>query len=122
MVEPIFQQSDFEIVNGNPTIYSLRSSGSGKQVHVHFCPQCGTKICLTFERFPNVAGVYAGTFDNPSWFYRSPESTACLFFDSAQDGALFPAGVNVFREHRTAQDGSANEALVFDTPVEVKVE
>lgn len=120
MVEPIFQKSDFEVGAGDATTYSHKSSGSGKQVHVHFCTQCGTKIFLTFERFPGVVGVYAGTFDNPSWFDRSLETTACLFLDSAQAGALVPAGVSVFREHRSAQDGTLNEALVFDTPHEVK--
>lgn len=120
MVEPIFRQSDFEVVTGTPKIYSLISSGSGKRVDVHFCDACGTKVCLTFERFPGVVGVYAGTFDDPSWFDRSPEITACLFLNNAQVGALIPAGVPVFREHRSTSDGNPNEPLVFDAPFEVK--
>jgi hypothetical protein len=120
MVEPIFNESDFEVIAGSSTIYSLTSSGSGKQVNVQFCAQCGTKICLTFERFPSVVGVYAGAFDDPSWFDRSPETTACLFLDGAQAGALVPAGVRTYREHRTAHDGAPNETVVFDTPFEVR--
>lgn len=120
MVEPIFRRSDFEVVAGAPQIYSLQSSGSGKQVDVHFCAQCGTKIYLGFERFPDVVGVYAGAFDNPSWFDRSPETTACLFLNSAQAGSLVPAGVPVYREHRAAPDGSPNEAVVFDAVFEVR--
>ncbi len=120
MVEPIFNESDFEVIAGSSSIYSLTSSGSGKQVNVQFCAQCGTKICLTFERFPFVVGVYAGTFDDPSWFARSPETTACLFLDGAQAGALVPAGVRTYREHRTAHDGAPNETVVFDTPFEVR--
>ena len=120
MVEPIFLRSDFAIVTGTPKIYSLISSGSGKRVDVSFCGVCGTKVCLTFERFPELVGVYGGTFDDPSWFDRSREITACLFLDSAQVGALIPAGVKVFGEHRTKSDGTPNEPLVFDTPFEVK--
>ena len=121
MVEPIFQKSDFEVMVGEPAVYSIQSSGSGKQVSVHFCPQCGTKICLSFERFPNVVGVYAGAFDNPSWFDRLPETTACLFLDSAAVGAIVPAGVPVYRQHRLAPDGLPNEAIVFEAPYQVKL-
>jgi hypothetical protein len=119
MVEPIFNQSDVEVITGSSAIYSLTSSGSGKRVDVHFCARCGTKICLTFERFPCVLGLYAGTFDDPSWFDRSAENTACLFLDDAQTGALIPAGVRTYRQHRTAPDGSPNVTLVFEAPFEV---
>lgn len=120
MVEPIFGQSDFEVITDRPTVFSLVSSGSGKRVDVHFCARCGTKINLTFERFPDVVGIYAGTFDDPSWFDRTPETTACLFLDSAAVGALVPAGVLVFHQHRLASDGSLNEALTFEAPFEVQ--
>src|ERR1051325_5315746 len=68
MVEPIFRHEDMRATKGSATIYELRSAGSGKTVRVHFCPVCGTKLYLSFERFPGVYGVYAGTFDDPSWF------------------------------------------------------
>ncbi|UPT63003.1 MAG: GFA family protein [Hyphomonadaceae bacterium JAD_PAG50586_4] len=121
MVEPIFQKSDFEVTDGEAAIYSLQSQGSGKQVHVHFCSRCGTKICLRFERFPDVVGVYAGAFDNPSWFDSTPETTACLFLDSAAAGAIVPAGVPVYRQHRSGPDGLPNEAIVFEAPHQVKL-
>jgi hypothetical protein len=116
MVEPIFLKSDFDVAAGEPSTFSLQSSGSGKQVTVHFCARCGTKIFLSFERFPTVVGVYAGAFDNPSWFDRSPASTACLFLDSAAEGAILPAGVPVYRQHRSAPDGSPNAPTIFETP------
>lgn len=116
MVEPIFARNAHRMIAGAPKIFSLTSSGSGKRVDVHFCPQCGTKLYLGFERFPDVVGVYAGTFDDPSWFPRDPAMTACLFLDNAQDGAIVPAGVPVFRQHRTNTDGTANEPVVFDAP------
>src|SRR5215510_4284866 len=73
MIEPIFTLANFRILSGAPSIYELRSAGSGKLVLVHFCSTCGTKLWLTFERFPEVLGVYAGTFDDPAWFDIRPD-------------------------------------------------
>src|SRR5947208_12467352 len=68
MVEPVFDREHFAVTNGNPSVYELCSEGSGKAVQVHFCPTCGTKTHMTFERFPDACGIYAGTFDDPNWF------------------------------------------------------
>jgi hypothetical protein len=116
MVEPIFRRSDFAVVTGATSVFALQSSGSGKRVDVHFCATCGTKIFLGFERFPDVVGVYAGTFDNPNWFERPAEITACLFLDNAQDGAIIPAGVATYRQHRLSLDGSRPVATIYDAP------
>src|SRR5512142_2925318 len=67
LIEPIFSKADFVLTKGAPSSYDHRSEGSGKIVHVHFCGRCGTKLYLTFERFPDVFGVYCGTFDDPNW-------------------------------------------------------
>ena len=63
-----------------------------------------------------MVGVYAGTFDNPSWFEQNAKNVWCLFLDSAQNGAIIPAGVPVYRQHRIANDGALNEAIMFDAP------
>src|SRR5688572_20428731 len=47
---------------GQLRVYSHRSANSGKAVHVHFCPQCGTTLTLTFERWPEYRAVSRGTF------------------------------------------------------------
>ncbi len=68
LVEPIFEKPALEVIAGKPKTYSHRSEGSGKIVDIHFCAVCGTKLFLTFERFPEVVGLYGGTFDDPNWF------------------------------------------------------
>lgn len=114
MVEPIFERPAFRVTFGKPTRFELQSAGSGKRVTVNFCPTCGTKLFLEFERFPDAIGVYGGTFDDPDWFERNPGNTKFIFLDMAQEGTLVPAGYNTFREHAILADGTPVEPTVFD--------
>ena len=116
MVEPIFRLEDFRITLGSPTIYQLRSAGSGKMVAVHFCPICGTKMRLTFERFTDTCGVYAGTFDNPDWFSVSPDNSKHIYLDVARHDTVVPAGIPMFRQHAMLNDGTPLEPVVHDQP------
>jgi hypothetical protein len=116
MVEPIFRVEDLRVISGTPTVYDLRSAGSGKMVHVHFCQTCGTKIYLTFERFVETCGVYAGTFDNPDWFAINPGCAKHIFLDVARQDTILPAGIDVFVQHAMRNDGTPLEPIVFDAP------
>jgi hypothetical protein len=120
LIEPIFLESAFELARGEPSVFTHTSEGSGRQVHIHFCAACGTKLFLTFERFVGVVGVYGGSFDEPGWFGMNPAITSCLFLDSAAPGSIFPAGVPVYREHRSDADGAPNEPLTFASPFVVE--
>jgi hypothetical protein len=116
MVEPIFRTDDLRTTHGSPSVYDLRSAGSGKVVHVHFCQTCGTKLYLTFERFAGACGVYAGTFDEPDWFAIGADNAKHIFLDVARHDTVLPAGINVFRQHATLNDGTPLESVVFDVP------
>ena len=83
---------------------------------IHFCDNCGTKLYLTFERFSEIVGVYAGTFDDPNWMKTKPKNTKHIFLDVALNGTVIPAGVNTFQEHATTLDGTPIEPTVFDKP------
>ena len=122
MVEPIFTKSDLSIIRGEPNIYEHRSTGSGKQVFVHFCANCGTKLYLTFERFEDVVGIYGGTFDNPNWFERTPEISKHIFLSVAQHGTIIPAGVDTFEGHATTNEGVPIEPHVFSEPKTIDTE
>jgi hypothetical protein len=113
LVEPIFAKSEFEVTKGEPKIYRHRSESSGKIVEVHFCDNCGTKLFLTFERFPDVVGCYGGTFDDPNWFDRPAENSKHIFLNVAQHGTVIPAAINCFEEHAMANDGKPIEPHVF---------
>lgn len=119
LVEPIFGRDDFEITSGTPKTYDHRSEGSGKVVTINFCDCCGTKIILEFERFPDVVGIYGGTFDEPSWFEKTPSNTKHIFLSVAQHGTVIPAGSNTFHEHAMLADGTPVEPRILETPLTV---
>lgn len=116
MVEPIFCLADLRVTKGSPTIYDLRSEGSGQVVHVHFCPTCGTKIYLSFERFAGFCGVYAGTFDDPNWFAIAPENAKQIFIDAARPDSVLLPGIEVYGQHAMRNDGTPLQPTVHDEP------
>lgn len=116
MVEPIFRLSDLVTRRGLPQVFDHRSEGSGKIVHVHFCADCGTKLWLTFERFPDSLGVYAGTFDDPGWFPIRAEAAKHIYLGVARPDTVIPAGLPTYVEHATRPDGTPLPARVFAAP------
>jgi len=114
MVEPIFAKTDFTLLSGSPRVYELRSTGSGKVVRIHFCADCGTKLWLSFERFPDDVGVYAGTFDDPCWFAMAPQASEHIFLGVARNDTVIPAGFSTFVEHALSNDDTPQPATVFD--------
>jgi hypothetical protein len=116
LVEPIFRLEDLRLIKGSPTVFDLRSAGSGKMVHIHFCQTCGTKLYLTFERFAGYCGIYAGTFDDPNWFAIGADNSWHIYLDAARHDTIVPAGIRVFREHALANDGTPLQPIVFDQP------
>ena len=116
MVEPIFCEADLQVTKGSPAIYDHCSGGSGKLVQIPFCAACGTKLYLTFERFAEVCGVYAGTFDDPNWFDIKPENSKHIFINVARPETILPPGFFCFAEHTMRNDGTPLEAIVFNQP------
>ena len=116
LVEPVFDAGDFSLFQGADTVYAHTSEGSGKQVYVHFCDTCGTKLFLTFERFAGAVGIYGGTFDDPNWFDITPENSKHIFLGVAQRGTVIPARVKTFTEHAALPDGTPVTPVIFDHP------
>jgi hypothetical protein len=115
MVEPIFEARHHALLSGKPKTFGKASEGSGKQVHIHFCPDCGTKLWLTFERFADAVGVYAGTFDDPCWFPLDPKTAKHIFLGVARSDTVIPAGLNTFVEHAMTNEGVPQQATVYET-------
>ena len=106
LVEPVFDADNFRMTKGSAKVYAHRSTGSGKQVFIHFCDTCGTKLFLSFER----------TYDDPNWFDLTPENSKHIFTGVAQRGTVIPPHINTFTEHASTLDGKPIAPTVFDAP------
>lgn len=116
MVEPVFSLECFRLLHGSPSVYEHRSVGSAKLLYVHFCAECGTKIRVTFERFTETCGVYAGTFDDPNWFEISPDNARHIYVDVARADTVLPANMPTFHEHAMLNDGTPLAPTIFEQP------
>lgn len=114
LVETIFEQEDFRLQRGEPKIYRHTSTGSGKQIRIHFCAECGTKTHLTFDRFPTIVGVFSGTFDEKDWFERTRENTLHFFLSTAPKGTVLPAGFEIYDAHFWQSEGVSAKSSIFD--------
>lgn len=116
LVEPVFNKADFSIIRGKPKRYMHVSEGSGKEVNIHFCDTCGTKLFLTFERFEGAVGVYGGTLDDPNWLKITPQNSKHIFLDFALKGTVIPPHFDTYNRHATENDGTPINATIFDEP------
>ena len=116
MVQPAFAASDLTVTQGSPAIYSHRSAGSGKKIHINFCRTCGTKLFQTFERFEGAIGLYRGTLDDPNWIKITPENAKHIFVVGAADETILPAQTPVYSGHALQNDGTAIAPITFDAP------
>jgi hypothetical protein len=92
--------------------YSHKSESSSRQVHVHFCPRCGTTLTLTFERWPEYRGISRGAFDDPN----SVSISSHIWTSSAQTGVVLPAGIDCFQFARADLAGLPQAPARFDAP------
>jgi acetyl esterase/lipase len=71
---------------------------------------------LTFERYPETCGIYAGTFDDSDWFEIAPANAKHIFINAAGHDTLISQGINAFEEHAITNEGVPNQPTVFDQP------
>ena len=64
--ESMFPMNAVVLNAGALSSYVHISEGSRKQVFVHFCPNCGTTVSVTFERWPEIQGISRGCYDDPN--------------------------------------------------------
>jgi hypothetical protein len=111
--ESLYELDAVEFNEGELTRFEHTSDGSGKKVHVHFCPTCGTTVGLTFERWPDIRAISRGCHDDPN----AVEITSNIWTRSAQTGVALPCGIDCFETARATLDGQALPALKHTAPV-----
>jgi hypothetical protein len=67
---------------------------------------------LTFERFTEVCGVYAGTFDDPNWFEIEPNSAKQILIEKARPDSMLLPDIDAFGQHAILNDGTPVEPAV----------
>ncbi|MBU2962595.1 GFA family protein [Citreicella sp. C3M06] len=117
---PIAPLADLAVTHGAPETYAHVSEGSGKQVVLHFCASCGTKLYMTYERWPDMVGLYAGTLDDPAAVTLDPAKTKQIFVASARPGTVVHAGIPAFWEHAATADGQPEPSFMLETPTAVE--
>lgn len=110
--EAMYPVDAVQFTGGPLSTYAHRSESSAKQVHVHFCPRCGTTVTLTFERWPEYRAISRGTLDEPD----SVTIGSHIWTSSAQAGGVLPAGVACFAHARASLDGTPETPTIHDEP------
>jgi len=79
--------ADFEHLSGE-TVVHAKVARSGRSVHRHFCPKCGSNLWGQTEL--GLISVAAGTLDDPNAF----KPTKAVFVADAPDWARIPEGLD----------------------------
>ncbi|HZF54665.1 MAG TPA: GFA family protein [Polyangiaceae bacterium] len=103
----VFDKPRVEFSGKAFSTYPYRSPDHGRVLTVQFCPRCGTRLGLNFERFPTFQSICGGTFDDPSWFKVDRH----IFTSAAVNWMVFPEGVDLFDKHSLTLDGGLEEPL-----------
>ncbi len=114
--ESLFAIDAVQFEGGAMSQYDHTSDSSGKRVHVHFCPSCGTTVSLSFERWPDFRALSRGTFDEPDWV----SINAQIWTRSAQTGVALPSNTDCFAKARHTMNGEPEVPERFETPVMVR--
>ena len=117
MIEPIFERKAVSFVKGDPAVFTLASEGSGKDIHVHFCAACGTKLALTFGRWPDHLGLYAGTLDDPGAVSIAKGTSKQIFVSEARPDTVLFADISTYLRHAADNNGRPMASHVPAAPV-----
>jgi hypothetical protein len=111
--ESMFPMDAVLFNTGKLSSYEHLSDGSNKKVFVHFCPNCGTTVSLTFERWPDIRGISRGCYDDPNAVTLSSH----IWTRSAQVDTALPEGVECFSKARMNLEGQAEPSIRHASPV-----
>ena len=72
----------------------VRRSDSGREVHHHFCPECGTTVYSFAERAPGLCAISVGCFADADF----PAPSFSLWEESLHPWLGIPANVKRYPE------------------------
>jgi hypothetical protein len=78
-------------LEGDFKTYS-RGAATGRKLHNHLCPNCGTTVCWTLDVRPDYYGIAIGAFNEPGF----PAPTVSVWESSKFDWVTVPAEIEHF--------------------------
>jgi hypothetical protein len=81
----VVQGEAAHLVHSGETLVFRKTADSGRQVDIHRCAQCGTRLWHVPVSAPHFRFFPAGTLDDSTWFV----ATSHIFTRSAQPDVLF---------------------------------
>lgn len=88
--------------SGEVREFEHRSPAHNRIMRSHFCPNCGVTVGLSFERFPAVQAILAGTYDDPAWIPFDKH----IFSASALPWMAYSDAMDIYSGHCLNEDGS----------------
>jgi hypothetical protein len=89
-----FKKADAQLW-GAHKIYT-RAGQEGREVHNHFCPECGATVCWAADRAPSHYGIPVGSFNDPTF----PAPSYSIWEHSMYGWVLLPPGIQHFPQGR----------------------
>jgi len=105
--EVVFLKEHVLLTGAEPKIYGYRSPDHARMINVHFCPECGVAVGLTFERFPLVWAILSGTYDDPGWIQMDKH----IFSISAMPWMAYSESTDVYSGHQLKMDGTLEQPV-----------
>jgi hypothetical protein len=76
----------------------VREGQEGRKIRQHFCPECGSTLYSTGEKFPGICMVVVGAFAAPNF----PAPTASVFEESKHPWVVLPPGIEHYPQGRAS--------------------
>jgi len=90
-ISAFFEKSQIIERSGDKSVFK-RSADSGRALSLNFCPTCGTTLYWELEMLPQMIGVAAGCFADPTF----PAPTRAVWCETAHEWMQFPDSVETF--------------------------
>ena len=81
-------------ITGKLKTYTARDD-TGSALYRHFCPECGSAVMITLDRYPQIRSMMGGTLDDKSWLKPS----FSLWTSMGQPWLRLPAEIELHAEY-----------------------
>ncbi len=94
LIAVVYDKSAVTIEQGELKTYTAQIDGEN-ELSRHFCPQCGSAVMITLDRYPEIRSMMGGTLDDKA----AIKPTFSLWCASAQPWLRLPDGIELFADY-----------------------